>query len=171
MRFLLSIIILLLLGAGIFWYMQERERNPDIQRFEERVSSDMERATTNIRENFSLDSGSIREELANTGQVIREKTRELTSDRTSPSNGPTTPDAQIRETVEQKIGRDPQLSQATISVGSSAGVVTLSGTVSSFEQIGNAMALALETEGVREVVSKLQVTQTSPTARETVTTP
>jgi hypothetical protein len=168
MRFLLSIIILLLLGAGIFWYMQERERNPDIQRFEEKISSDMERATTNIRENFSLDSGSIREELANTGQVIREKTRELTSDRISPEHAPTTPDAQLQETIEQKISRDPELSQETVSVRSSAGVVTLSGAVASFEEIGKAMALALETEGVREVVSKLQVKQTAPSsARDT----
>jgi osmotically-inducible protein OsmY len=44
-----------------------------------------------------------------------------------------------------------------ISVNCTAGRVTLSGTVSSAEDIGRAMVLAMEVDGVREVVSTLQV--------------
>ena len=39
------------------------------------------------------------------------------------------------------------------------GVVTLSGTVSSHEDIAQAMKLAIDTEGVHKVVSSLQVKQ------------
>ena len=38
-----------------------------------------------------------------------------------------------------------------------AGIVTLSGYVTSSEHIGTAILLAMETDGVREVVSTLQV--------------
>ena len=38
-----------------------------------------------------------------------------------------------------------------------AGVVTLSGHVSSAENIGKAMLLAMQTDGVHEVISTLQV--------------
>jgi osmotically-inducible protein OsmY len=56
-----------------------------------------------------------------------------------------------------KLAADPDLSVFSISVATTAGRVTLSGTVASPELIGKATALALETDGVREVVSTLQV--------------
>ena len=52
---------------------------------------------------------------------------------------------------------DKDLSALSISVNTTSGIVTLSGTVSSPEHISKAMLLAMETEGVREVVSTLQV--------------
>jgi osmotically-inducible protein OsmY len=42
-------------------------------------------------------------------------------------------------------------------VNTTRGVVTLSGTVSSEAKIGKAMLLALQTEGVQEVISTLQI--------------
>ncbi|MGQ9695827.1 MAG: BON domain-containing protein [Thermodesulfobacteriota bacterium] len=62
------------------------------------------------------------------------------------------PEPQIRP-----LAADPDLSALSISVSTAAGRVTLSGTVGSPELIGKAVALALETEGVREVVSTLKV--------------
>ena len=50
-----------------------------------------------------------------------------------------------------------ELSALSISVNTTAGVVTLSGFVNSTEDISKAMLLALETDGVREVISTLQV--------------
>ena len=47
--------------------------------------------------------------------------------------------------------------QETISVSTTDGRVTLSGNVANARLIGKAMALALETDGVREVSSTLKV--------------
>jgi len=55
---------------------------------------------------------------------------------------------------------DRELSALSISVNTTEGVVTLSGTVSSSENVSKAMLLAMETDGVREVISTLQVKQT-----------
>jgi osmotically-inducible protein OsmY len=49
------------------------------------------------------------------------------------------------------------LSALKISVNTTGGVVTLSGSAPSTEAISKAMLLAMETDGVREVVSTLQV--------------
>jgi osmotically-inducible protein OsmY len=52
---------------------------------------------------------------------------------------------------------DSALSVLNISVSTTDGRVTLSGTASSAEDIRKAMALAADTDGVREVASTLQV--------------
>ena len=49
------------------------------------------------------------------------------------------------------------LSALNISVNTTEGVVTMSGTVQAPEDISKAMLLAMETDGVREVISTLQV--------------
>jgi osmotically-inducible protein OsmY len=45
----------------------------------------------------------------------------------------------------------------SISVDTTDGLVTLSGTARSHDEVAKAVRLALETEGVRKVVSTLQV--------------
>jgi osmotically-inducible protein OsmY len=66
-------------------------------------------------------------------------------------------DARATAAIKTKLAADPDLSALRISVSTTAGRVTLSGMVSSYEFIGKAMAMALDTEGVREVISTLQV--------------
>jgi osmotically-inducible protein OsmY len=45
----------------------------------------------------------------------------------------------------------------SISVNTTGGIVTLSGSVPAVEDIGKAMLVAMQTDGVREVISTLQV--------------
>jgi osmotically-inducible protein OsmY len=52
---------------------------------------------------------------------------------------------------------DPDVSALSISVNTTGGVVTLSGTASSSENIRKAMQLAYDTDGVNQVVSTIQV--------------
>jgi len=52
---------------------------------------------------------------------------------------------------------DTGLPAFSINVDTSDGVVTLSGTVSSHEEIAKAMKLAMESDGVHKVISILQV--------------
>jgi osmotically-inducible protein OsmY len=94
----------------------------------------------------------IREDLARTGQVVRRKAREA-----GQAIADATADARTTAAIKGKFLADPALSALSISVNTTAGVVTLSGTVSSTEDIGKAMLLAMDCAGVREVVSTLQV--------------
>jgi hyperosmotically inducible periplasmic protein len=60
-------------------------------------------------------------------------------------------------TIKAKLLNESSLASLTIHVDTTDGVVTLSGTVPSHEAIAKAMELALETEGVKKVVSTLEV--------------
>jgi len=66
-------------------------------------------------------------------------------------------DAKITTTIKAKLAADPEISAFDVSVSTTEGKVTLSGKVKSPEMIGKAVALALETGDVREVVSVLKI--------------
>ena len=68
-----------------------------------------------------------------------------------------TADARVTTSIKGKLVADPRLSALSISVNTTDGVVTLSGAVSTREEISKAMLLAMEVEGVKEVISTLQV--------------
>ena len=59
--------------------------------------------------------------------------------------------------IKAKYAMDPNLSVWKISVSCSQGHVTLSGTVTAPDDIGKAVALALDADGVRDVTSTIQV--------------
>ena len=65
-------------------------------------------------------------------------------------------DTRATAVIKTKLAADPDFSALSISVATTGGRVTRSGTVASPELIGKATALALETEGVREVLSTIQ---------------
>jgi osmotically-inducible protein OsmY len=101
---------------------------------------------------LDLRSDDIKDDLSRTGQVVRRKAREV--GRAIADN---TADARTTGTIKTKMLANRDLSAMSISVNTTSGVVTLSGSVSSPEDIGKAILLAMETEGVREVISTLQV--------------
>ena len=68
-----------------------------------------------------------------------------------------TADARITAAIKARLVTSRDLPAFNLSVNTTAGVVTLSGAVSSPEQVGKAILIAMETDGVREVVSTLQV--------------
>src|SRR4029077_8547180 len=100
----------------------------------------------------TFDSGKIKDELSRTGKVIREKTRQA-----GDAIADATANARITAAIKTKLVADSGLSAFKIDVDTTDGVVTLSGTVSSYEEIAKAINLALETDGVHKVVSTLQV--------------
>jgi hypothetical protein len=110
--------------------------------------------TTDARQTVkeAFDPATIKDELAKTGKVIREKARqagEVISDATA--------NARATASIKTRLVEDKGLSAFKIDVDTTDGVVTLSGTVGSYEEIDRAIKLALETEGVYKVVSTLQV--------------
>jgi hyperosmotically inducible periplasmic protein len=94
----------------------------------------------------------IKDELARSGQVVRRAATEA-----GRAIADATADARTTAAIKAKLIATRDLSGLNISVNTTAGVVTLSGAVSSAEDISKAILVAMETDGVREVVSTLQV--------------
>jgi hyperosmotically inducible protein len=94
----------------------------------------------------------IKDDLARTGRVVRRKARE-----TGQAIADATADARVTTAIKAKLVANRELSALSISVNTTGGIVTLSGTVPSPEAIGKAMLLAMDTDGVSEVICTLQV--------------
>lgn len=155
MRFLLALVLGIAIGGFAVWCYRDRGRpNPNSstgQQIESAARSARDTIEDRLR-SLNLRGSDITNELARTGRIIRQQAREaghLISDVTA--------DARITAAIKAKLVRDPDLSAWNISVNATDGVVTLSGTASSAENIGKAVFLAMETEGVHQVVSTLQV--------------
>jgi osmotically-inducible protein OsmY len=94
----------------------------------------------------------VKDELARTGQVVRRKAEEA-----GHAIADATADARITAAIKAKLLTNRDLSGLNISVNTTDGVVTLSGAVPSIDAISKAMVVALETDGVKQVISALQV--------------
>lgn len=164
--FLLGII----LGAAGYWYVlqlpvqqagqQAQQKASEAARAASEAAAQARQALSAKLEALQLSAADIRDELKQTGEVVRRKAREIG---TAASDAAT--DTRITAEVKRKLLADPELSALGISVNTTNARVTLSGTVSAADQIGKSMLLALETDGVREVVSTLQVKSAEPPAK------
>ena len=151
-----TILVLLLgvaIGVGVVLYLRQPESKQTLEKAGDKISSGANQLKEKIHDTVGeIRTDDIKEELARTGKVVRKKARELG---TAVAEG--TADARITAAIKSKYAVDSDLSAWSISVNTTDGKVTLAGTVSSHENIGKAINLALEIEGVREVVSTLQV--------------
>lgn len=162
---MIGLLLGIIIGVGGLWYLS-KDKNRDVQQVEDRVAGHVERTYESAQdlteqakqeitvrlEALDLHPEDIQAELAEQGRIVRRKARDigdLAADAAS--------DARATAEIKAKLVADSELSALNISVSTTAGLVTLSGTVDSLELIGKAMALALATEGVREVVSTIQV--------------
>ena len=143
------------LGAGCVWYYFQQHEQEAAARTQEKMTQSAGRMKEALEEKWSdLRADSIKEELAKSGKVVRKKALEV-GDKIVDA----TANARITAAIKAKLALDSELSAVSIAVNTTDGVVTLSGTVSSHENIGKAMKLAMQTDGVREVISTLQVKQ------------
>src|SRR5215467_13616247 len=101
---------------------------------------------------LNLRTEDIKDELTRSGRVIRSKAQHAGQ---AISDAAT--DTRTTAAIKGKLVADPDLSALSISVNTTEGVVTLSGTVDSEDRIGKAMLLALETDNVQQVISTLQI--------------
>ena len=156
----LLLLIVLVAGGALVWYGTQRTDKPAVEEMKEDISSGTERMKNAVKDglsNISLDTEQIKEELSRSGTVVRKKAKEIGT-----AIADATADGRTTATIKGKFVADPNLSALDISVNTTAGVVTLSGSVATHEEIGKAMKLALETDGVQEVVSTLQVRNAKP---------
>jgi len=154
-RVVISLFLGVLIGAGGYWYFTGGRQQPMPQKIEAGVVDGAGHVKDAIQaklEALNLRSDDIKADLARTGTVIRRKARDLGT-----AVVDATADARITAAIKAKFVANRDLPALSISVNTTAGHVTLSGMVSSPEQIGKAILLAMETDGVHDVVSTLQV--------------
>lgn len=155
MRVLVALLLGLAIGGAAVWFYSNYQGDSRLKAAEEKVGEAAKSARETVQDQLrvlDLRSDDIKDELARTGQVVRRKAREagqVIADATA--------DARTTAAIKTKLVASGDLSALNISVNTTAGVVTLAGSVSSPEHISKAMLLAMETEGVREVISTLQV--------------
>jgi len=152
-RMLLGFFAGLAVGAFAVWYFQDGAAQGRPRQDRDSISGAGERLRTTVQDKVGeIRTDDFKRELERAGLVVREKLAkagEAISDATA--------DARITAAVKGRFLKEPGLSSLRISVDTTDGLVTLSGTAGSQEEVNKAVRLALETEGVRKVVSTLQV--------------
>jgi len=155
MKIFFALLVGMAVGASAVWFYSTKQGKSAAHTTGDQIDSSTKPARDVIQEKLKmldLRSEDIKEDLARTGQVVRRKAREV-----SQAIADNTADARITGMIKGKLVANRDLSAMSISVNTTSGVVTLSGSVSSPEDIGKAVLLAMETDGVREVISSLQV--------------
>lgn len=157
MKILFSFLVGAIVGAAGLWYLTTAAGRSRLQTTSVQLENAAHSARDALDEKLAalhLRPQEIKDELARTGQVVRRKAQE-----TSHALADATADTRINTLIRGKLIASPDLSVRTISVSAADGVVTLTGTVSSAEDIAKAILLAVETPGVHQVISKIEVRQ------------
>jgi osmotically-inducible protein OsmY len=157
------------LTGAIAWYVvRQAEQHPEAQqRFQaakaqatDAAGEALYRASVALNaklETLDLQPEQVQEELARTGKIVRRRARELAG-----QVADVTADARITAAIKARLAADSELSVWSIAVTTTAGRVTLDGTVTAPDQIAKAVALAMETSDVRDVTSNLKVESKKP---------
>ena len=159
-----GLILGIILGAVGYWFIEKKAReHPEAQARYEQAAAQFRSNAVAAAENTSnalkakldtldLHTDQINDEIKRTGEVIRRKSRDIGDQAVNAAS-----DARAVTEIKAKYAADSTLSAWKISVSCSHGHVTLSGSVSSPEDIGRAIAFAMDADGVRDVTSTLQV--------------
>jgi osmotically-inducible protein OsmY len=147
---LLSGVVLTFVGV---WYLGSRDVNArttgDQPEAKVAQTQEMVKRPTDA---LKLSAQDISEEMTRAGKVVRAKMNAGAHEVADAAA-----DAGTTTAIKAKYVADPDVSALSISVNTTGGVVTLSGTASSSENIRKAMQLAYDTDGVNQVVSTIQV--------------
>ena len=141
-KVLISFLLGAAAGVGVLLFLQRAQTKTQLDEARDRVTYAAWKAGKSIKEFVD----EIKVELSRYGQVVREKTTAVSN-----SVSATTVTASVKSKLLMESGL------RGIGVETTDGVVTLTGSVASHEDIARAMKLALETDGVIRVVSKIQV--------------
>jgi hypothetical protein len=159
-----GLLIGIVLGAVGYWFIQKKaQEHPEAQQHFEQsaaqaltnagvAAQNMSAALAAKLDTLDLHAEQIKDELAKTGQIIRRKAQDIGEATVNAAS-----DARAVTEIKAKYAVDSTLSAWKISVSCNQGHATLSGTVSSPDDIGKAVALALDADGVRDVTSTIQV--------------
>jgi hypothetical protein len=159
-----GLILGIVLGAVGFWFVQKKaHEHPEAEQRYERSAAELRGNATEAAHNMSdalrakldtldLRPDQIKDELTRSGKIFRRKAQDGGDQVVNAAS-----DARVITETKAKYAADATLSMSSISVECSQGHVSLSGTVTSTDDIGRAVAVALDTAGVRDVTSTLEV--------------
>ena len=140
-------------GAGGYWYLQQDAGKAQLAEARLQVVSNAQKVATTIKDKVrEITVDEIREEMARSSTVVREKARAA-----GQSIAGAAANARITGAIKAKLIAEPGLSAFAINVDTTDGFVTLSGRVAAHDQVARAVQLALDTDGVHKVVSTLQI--------------
>jgi osmotically-inducible protein OsmY len=135
-----------LVAVMFIWLVPDGNVREEVKDTGREIGDKMQEAGDEIKDAVEdFDKTEVGRNLKNAGSNVVEKTRE------------TFADASITTAIKTKMAADPTVSALAIDVDTSDSVVTLSGKVSSVEELKQAVSLASAVEGVKEVHSTLQV--------------
>ena len=155
MKTLFVLLVGAALGVAAYMYFIAPGGRSDLNRAETEVADTADDMRDKVNQSFTnLDTDEIQRELERSGRVIRKK-----AERAGEAIKDAAADTRITTEIKGRYALDSKLSALRISVNTTDGIVTLSGSAASADDIQRAMRIALETEGVREVVSTIQVKQ------------
>jgi hypothetical protein len=155
--FLFGLVIAALIAAGVWYFVLKPESAAPAAQVEVGPDDDPPAPTDEntiarkMRE-WKLTPEDLKRELASAGKIVREKGRAL-GDKVATA----TSDVTIITKIKAKYALDNRLQALKISVGCKDGQVALSGSVAAPDLIGRAVVLAIDTDGVVDVVSSLTV--------------
>jgi len=155
MKTFLILIVGAVIGIAVWWFVIDPQGKRHAKEAQESVESAAKSTRDTVQEKLkSLDlrPEDIKDELAKTGKVVRRKAQEAGA-----TIADATADVRTTAAIKTKFLAAKDVPGLSISVNTTAGVVTLAGAVDHEEQISKMMTLALEVDGVREVISTLQV--------------
>ncbi len=155
MKTFLALVVGIAVGGAAVWFYSTYRNNPRLRAAQEKVESAAKSARDTAQNGLRalhLRPEDVKDELARTGRVVRRAAGDA-----GHAIADATADARITTAIKAKLFASRDLSALNISVNTTGGVVTLSGYVSSPEDISKAILLAMGTDGVREVISTLQV--------------
>jgi osmotically-inducible protein OsmY len=116
------------------------------------VASDVKNAVGDKLTEWKLTPSDIKADLEKGGRIVRNKTVAAGEKVATVADN-----ARIVTVINAKLVADSDLSALKINVDADAGTVTLKGTAKSHAFIGKAILLALDTDGVNQVISLLTV--------------
>lgn len=166
MKFAITLLLGVVLGAGGLFLYQQAGETPAAREIERQVNEISTRVVDEASETASdvqatvapklaalqLRAADLREELEGSGRIVRRRAQELQASAVSAAA-----DAKATLVINGKLAADPELSALAVDVNTTNGHVTLSGAAPSLGAIGRAILLAMETDGVEQVTSTLQV--------------
>jgi osmotically-inducible protein OsmY len=162
-KFFNGLVIGIVIGAVGYWFVQRKaQQYPEAQQHYEDSAAQARASASDTAghlsdafkaklETLDLRTEQIKDELASTGKIVRRKAHDI-----GEQVADAAADARIVTAIKAKYAIDPNLSVWQISVSCTQGHVTLSGMVSVPEDIGRAVAIALDADGVRDVISTIQ---------------
>lgn len=166
MRILLALIVGVIIGAAAIWFLGSGRNDPNLRAAQDKVQDTARSVGDKVQDtaksardavqdkvrDWHLSSDDIKSDLEKTGTVIRHKAQDA-----GKAIADATADARITAAIKAKLVASKDLSALDISVNTTSGTVTLSGSVTSPENVSKAMMLAMDTDSVTQVISTLQV--------------